>query len=358
MTNYTPFLKLKANEVGAFSSLTPGLQEALVPFFDLPRKKEMTGSSFSEMVAKSAKKLTRHLGKDKQFYLDNFDIDDALLVDGADNYEFVINEFSDLNFIPVVGLDRSRGHNAAVFDAKGDGRIRSNSVAIRLLEDEFQDFALIESDLQDLLDECSIFERAVLILDCRLCLNVNPAAHAIMIGDFIKNAVGAFDYNEIIITGSSVPASIADVVKVETKVSIGRVELAIHRALRVYLATDTLGVGDYTIVSPLYSDLALPDEMMPNVTAPKVLYSYDDTHYVARGGALKTHARGNYQYNDLAADIVMQPFFRGAAYSYGDYFIDDKSKNIGAKKVTPGSVLKPTINAHITYMAIGHALTI
>ncbi len=83
--------------------------------------------------------------------------------------------------------------------------------------------------------------------------------------------------------------------------------------------------------------------------APKVIYSYDDVHFVARGGALRTHARGNLQYNDIARDLCSQPFYRGPAYSFGDKFLDDKANGLG-NKVMPSTILKPTINAHITYM--------
>jgi hypothetical protein len=89
------------------------------------------------------------------------------------------------------------------------------------------------------------------------------------------------------------------------------------------------------------------------VTAPKVIYSHQDQHFIARGGALKRHGRGLLQYNDLASEIVTQPFYRGAHYSLGDEFLQAKARGIG-KLVIPGSILNSTINAHITYMATAH----
>jgi hypothetical protein len=55
------------------------------------------------------------------------------------------------------------------------------------------------------------------------------------------------------------------------------------------------------------------------------------------------------QYNDICGHLVKQPFFRGAPYSFGDAYIDEKAQLAG-KGVTPSSILKPTINAHIAFM--------
>lgn len=89
--------------------------------------------------------------------------------------------------------------------------------------------------------------------------------------------------------------------------------------------------------------------MLRRVMTPRITYSYDNNHYIIRGGALATHVRGDDQYFDLAKIITLKPFYRGSIYSFGDGFIFEKSQSIG-NKVTASSILKPTINAHIIYM--------
>lgn len=357
-TKYTPFLKVKANEVAALHALSNELLSVVTPFFDLPRKDGMTSVEFSALVTKAAKKLVRYLGASKPFYLDNYDIPDDVLVNNRPNFEHIANVFAETQFIPVMGLDRTDEHNKSVLAAKGAGLIQSDTVAIRLIEDDFEDYDLIEEEFLELVDIIfEGFESLVLVLDCRVCLNLNPIACGDKLAKFIAAAAGDIVFKEIIVTGASIPASIADVAKVKASCDLDRVELSIFRRLKSISNYDSIGFGDYTVVSPMYSELTIPPEMMRNVMAPKVLYSYDDVHYVARGGALKTHARGSLQYNDIAADIVAKPFFRGAGYSYGDEFLAQKAKGIGAT-VTPASVLKPTINAHITYMLKGHPLTV
>lgn len=103
------------------------------------------------------------------------------------------------------------------------------------------------------------------------------------------------------------------------------------------------------MVSPNYSDLDIIPEAMLNVTAPKILYPFDNYHYIIRGGALKTHPRRFAQYFDLAETLVAKNFFRGRDYSFGDRFLEEKSCGTG-NCVTPASIIKPAVNAHITFM--------
>lgn len=355
-TKYTPFLKLKANEVGAFANLADDIRDDIVPFFDLPMKNGLTAATFCTMVDKSARKMEKNIGNDCPFFLDNFDIPDSITVGGKANFSYVVAAFSKMTFIPVIGLNRSPAHNQVVFQSREKGLIDSTRVALRLVGEDFDDFDLAENDLSDLIGlALDVFEECSLIIDCRVCLNVNPGTEAKRIYEFLKAAEAKFPFAEIIVTGSSLPASIGQVAKTTQESELYRVELQIFDALRSFGGMDHVGMGDYTVVSPLYSEVTMPPEMLLNITAPKVLYAYDAVHYIARGGALKAHARGNLQYNDMLNDLTKMPFYRGEHYSFGDAFIAEKA-NMGGSMVTPGSVLKPSINAHITYMATDHPL--
>ena len=50
---------------------------------------------------------------------------------------------------------------------------------------------------------------------------------------------------------------------------------------------------------------------------------------------------------------MSNPFYRGHHYSFGDSFIEEKSRNTGSS-VMPGTILKPTINAHMTYVLLDY----
>jgi hypothetical protein len=356
--SYSPFLKLKVNEIAALVALSVEVLEKITPFFDLPRKSDqMSEAVLRQMVTKAARKVEKNLGKEYSFYLDNFDLSDDWTIDGEVSYSFVIDAFRETMFIPVLGVDRHTDHAGSIWKAKSDGLIKSSTLAIRLLEEDFLSFALVQAELADLSFAAGEagFSDLDLILDCRLCRNHNSAELSKLVGEFIQEARGHHDFRRVVVTGSSIPASIADVIKVLQQSEISRVELQVVSRL-LAAGVEDIVLGDYTIVSPLYSEVSMPPEMLLNITAPKVMYSYVGVHYIQRGGALRTHARGNFQYNDIASALVGLPFFRGRAYSYGDEFIDDRAKGVAGKMVTPGSILKPTINAHITYMASDHPL--
>lgn len=351
MNNYVPFLKLKVNEVGALSVLSSEIKENLVPFFDIPKQKDgATPEDFQKLVVKSARSATKNLEDFKIFFLDNFDIDDSIVINGRNNYAFVVKSFSTLDFVPVIGLDRSPERNRVVFEDKKAGIIKSDFVALRLLSDDFECFDLVERELADLInDASSIFKHKVLILDNRVCNNIKVTERVSKIVRFIRDSTKVFNFFSIIITGSSIPASIKDVLEVESEAMHDRIELTIYREAAKELKSSHLFMGDYTVVSPLYSEFTIPPAAMLNVMAPKIIYSFDRLHYVVRGGALKSHARGNMQYNDIAKHLVSKSFYRGPEYSFGDAFLHEKAQYKGTT-VTPSSILKPTINAHITYM--------
>jgi hypothetical protein len=350
MNNYVPFLKFKANEVHAISTLSPEIKSIVFPFFDFAKKKGMTANTLSTTIEKAVTSASRHLKNLSGFYLDNFDLDDSIQINGRDNYEFVISSFDEIDFVPVVGLDRTNGRNQIVFDAKKNNKIISDTIAIRLQFEDFEDFELIEDELGELMAQGhNLFENWTLVLDNRECFQVDAKTRANHICRFLESVNDVFEFSKIIIAGSSIPASIGNILDTKTELTHNRNEIQIYSEVINKVNSEDLYFGDYTIVSPQFSDVDLIPEMMQTVTAPKVLYSYENVHYIVRGGTLKHHARGLLQYNDIAVDLIKQTFFRGALYSYGDNFLVEKA-NFQGKNVMPGSILKPTINAHITYM--------
>lgn len=346
---YTPFLKFKANEVAGLAVLAPGLKELLTPFFDIPRKEGMTRTSFEETVKTCARKATKWLGGFPNFFVDSFDVPDDIAVPGSPNCRILIEAFAGQTYIPVFGLDRASDHNQTIIAAKKAGEINSDTVAIRLQADDFGSFALIEIELTALISAGSAyFANWVLIFDCRVCLTSNRSKLALDVAAFVSSAAAKFSIQRFIVVGSSIPASITDIAKPKDESVIARAELEIFHAASKKLGGTTLSLGDYTIVSPLYSELNLPPEMLHSVMAPKVFYTFQNYHYVARGGSIKT--RGYQQYNDIASEIITKSFYRGPPYSWGDSFINDKAAGL-PPNVTPSVILKPTICAHITYMS-------
>ena len=359
MSKYIPFLKLKSNEIMAVGELETDLRQAITPFFDFPYRKDRTEESFKKTANDMIRKIDKYLEDIPYFYLDNFDVDSKLKIDGSYNYAYLIDICKDLPIVPVISIDRKTEHMRVVCEAKKSGRLKSDRIALRFAAEDFESFDVVEDDIEECLDgTLKKFADVDIVFDCRVCRNQNLTSLASNINRFIKKFSNVYSVKKIIVAGSSIPASISDILHVEEEIEFARAELDVFEQVHNAIGDDfNVALGDYRIVSPNYSDVDIMPEAMLRITAPKIIYTFDRNHYLIRGGAIRTHKRGFRQYNDLAAVIVSKPFFRGAEYSFGDNFIEEKSHSVG-NKVTPSSILKPTINSHITYMLNGYIPTV
>lgn len=343
---YIPFLKFKTNEVAALKELDKVLHENLIPFFDLARKDDMDEDNFKKMVQQLFRKYQINLTRLPAFYLDNYDIDDALVIDSEENYKYVLDSFITSKIIPVVGLDRSPKRNQLVFDYSS--KFLSKTVAVRLTNEDL-DYDLILDDLEELLEACfKSFIKVDLIIDNRVCLNTNSDERANEIVEFIDAILGENSFNKIIVTGSSIPASIREILDTGEQKNLVRNEIKIFRSIKQ--KHNDIYLGDYTVVSPNYSDVKVKGELMGKVSTPKVFYAFDDTLFVTRGYAFDTNPRGLKQYNDLSKIVISQSFYRKKENSFGDNYIYEQAHDLSKKNATPSSIIKPLVNIHISYM--------
>ena len=289
------------------------------------------------------------MGSDAEFYFDDFDIDQKLTVKGEQQYSYMLKALKDLRVIPVVALDGIK-HNDAVTQLKRNGEITSATVAFRANQTAFEDFDESADQIDyDLANVFKQFEAIDLILDCRLCTGNDVSETARQIATFAKKFCNSYDkVRRVIVTGSSLPASIGDVLKVDSTEVVVRRELSIIAKARTLSDVELLA-GDYTIVSPFYSDADLDPKIMQNVMTPRLIYPFKQSYYITRGVSMKS---GGYeQYVDLTLELCAQDFFR-SGYSAGEDYFYEKSQRIG-KNAMNGTVVKPSVVAHITYMVLG-----
>lgn len=353
MNKYIPFLKTKNGEFAAIKALEPNIKRKITPFLELQFNKNSDADWLKNKMPRIIRKIELNLGHIPFFYFDNYNINSDLLVNGVNNYQYILETLKDLPFIPVVSIDRHPDHNQSVYNKKTTGDIKSQVLAIRLTSEHFQNYHLTDIDIKsELRSVISQFDQIDLILDCRVCLKADTNELANNIIDFAVNFVKDYNVRRLIVAGSSIPPSIADLLPPVSTITIERKELSVFRNVQLYGPSLHLYLGDYGSVSPEFSEIDIIPEAMRNVTAPKIIYSYDDNHFILRGGALATHPRGDAQYYDLSGDLEAQAFFRGPRYSDGGKFFYEKSRSRGSK-VTPASIVKPTLNSHITYMMKG-----
>lgn len=250
MIRYIPFLKAKRGEFTAMGELAPKVKQAICPFFDFPRKKANYDSETHADAAQSiATSLKKHWGSDAGFYFDDLDINQNLTLKGEHQYAYVLRALQALQVIPVVALDRIK-HNDAVAQLKRDGEIASTTVAFRAEQGDFEDFDANEDQIDyDLAPVFKAFEAIDLILDCRLCTGMNASEAAQQIAVFAQKFCATYDkVRRVIVTGSSLPPSIKDVLSVDSTEVVARRELAIISKARD-LSDVELVAGDYTTVS-------------------------------------------------------------------------------------------------------------
>jgi hypothetical protein len=350
MIHYIPFLKAKRGEFNAMGELTPEVKQAVCPFFDFPRKKEEYSSEiYSRTTHGIVKGLKKHWGTDAEFYFDDLDIAQELKVNSGEPYAYVLNSLKGMRIIPVVGLGRG-SHNYSVVQLKREGEIASSTVAFRALQDDFDNFELNKDQIDfDLASVFAEFDEIDLIFDCRLCSGMDISLTAQQIAAFARNFCKVFNVRRVIVTGSSIPASIRDLVNPNSAETVTRHELAIISKARLLAEVDVLA-GDYATVSPFFSDADFDPRLFQKVTAPRLIYSFDHSHYIARGVSLESG--GQSQYVNLSQALCRQAFFRGRGYSTGEDYFDDKRKRIGSN-ATNGTVVTPSVVAHITYMVLG-----
>ncbi|EPN4987717.1 beta family protein [Vibrio alginolyticus] len=353
MSRYTPFLKFKTCEIAALKALEDDEISSITPFFDLATKKDIKASDIEKTISKGVRKYELNFKKANGFYIDDYDIDDSIRINGDIVYNFLISEFSGLPYIPVVGLDRTPDRVKSLESPL----ISSDTMALRLSYDDFLSYTLSKDDIDDLLEPlvCGIeakYKKIHLIFDLRVCNKIDVHNVSSSLIKFIQAIVEDYSFEKIIISGSSIPASIADVLPVTSEKTLTRNECRVFEIVNHELG-GSIEIGDYTTISPEYSDVSIPPAALRKIMTPKVIYAYDDKQYFVRGGALETHKRGNKQYDDMCSSLVKETFFRGATYSIGDEYIADKAKGLG-KDAQPNSISKYLINAHLTYMIIDY----
>lgn len=344
---YTPFLKLKQNEVMAVYELKDETKESLKPLFDFPKGKDESDEEIVKYTERISKQLSRYLGEDFPFYLDTFDIDD-IKIDGLNSYEYILQAFEDCTVTPVVGIDRSDEHIDSVVNLLSDGRISNSTLAIRFQLEEMASYAAIEDEIDELLsDLISKFENIDIICDLRVC-NSHKAETTVPITQrFITDFVANYDTKKVIVTGSSIPSVITDICPPQTVTDVLRSEIPIILSIENALNFEgDFFLGDYTVVSPDYSDLDIDGKLMRSRTASKLVYSFERSHRVWRGTTLKME--GNKQYNEHASSLVSSSIYRGNSFSWADNEFQIKSSLTTG--FSPGSMIKHAVNAHIEFM--------
>jgi hypothetical protein len=351
MTKYVPFLKFKQNEIQGLGMLDFELNERIHPFFDIPRtSKNQSQVEIHERLdlgLKNFQKLTEKKGN-FEFYVDNFDLNDQINLNGIVQYEYILSLFAEYRAIPVLALDRHAEHNTKALNYL---QAVGGKVAIRLQLEDLESYAITKKKLEPLWPQLTAAgaQGVHMIIDGRVIKE--PTSVAKSITNFLAKFQADFPTQRIIVTGSTIPSNITDLIGTNKSLSIPRQEYSMWRT--VVKSVNGVTFGDYGVVSPDYSDAELDPRLLRTVSTPKAFYPYEDLLHAVRGSSFQNHPLGNGQYFSIAAHLEKQAFFREEGYSYGEKYIfqrSPKSAKKPAKAGHPGSWLKATLVSHITYI--------
>lgn len=283
--------------------------------------------------------------------MDNFDVEDTIKFNGNYNYAGIIEIFGPLGMVPVIGLDRHPEHMNCIKDGLIKKKLTYERIGVRLTKEDFESYSFCRNDLIDLLAELnSIFQNVDIIFDCRVCGENSSALLSSQIVSFILLMIkdGALP-SKVVVTGSTIPASISEIIQTKNEKHVLREECIIYESVMANINEFNINVflGDYTCVSPDYSDVELFDEDMDNVTTAKLIYPYEKNLLLIRGGRFKTdRAQIGHLAKSLIANIAI---YRGVAYSTGDRYLYDKANNVG-KPATASTIVPHLVNLHLAYM--------
>lgn len=362
--NYIPFLKLKRNEAYALHELEKALKTNLTVFFDMPNelpfksradKSKPLISQKTEIFKKNIQNQIKYFEKQldwlQEFYFDNYDVDSFIFVENKFNYQVIIDSFAKYGMIPVCGIDdRVPAHLESIINSAKAGSFITNEIAIRLVQTTYEDYDYIKDNLQNLTNTLkSHFEQITLIFDARYIDDLN--SDIISINEFIQKMDNNI-FSKIIITGSTIPASASELIGTNDHKDFYRREIMLFKnIINNQLQDSNLILGDYACISPDTTFLDIYAEEIQNYMTGKVYYIYQDKMFVARSSKLK----GKYApFKPLLDQTIAHPFFRGATYSEGDKYMAEKQ--VTGLGVTPSTIVKPNINAHVTFMLKGFTL--
>jgi hypothetical protein len=344
MNEYSPFLKFKQGEITALINLSFDDRKIIIPLIELPRDDNNTIDKIVTKIDKSVKRMKNNLESNFSFYIDNYEVSDDIIINGDDNYLYLINSFKDFDIIPVVGFDRTETHNSI---GTRYANTKSKKIAIRMTYEYFNSFLAYKKDMNKILNELEPDVSCTILLDCYYMDDIHNKKYDESISKTLENIFTIEKINKIVISGSSIPNPIGKKVETNTDVFINRDEVNIFMKIREMHQEMPLVFGDYTVISPEYSELNIDLKYILNIMTSRIIYSCLDSHYVSRGRAIKPH--GFIQYYRQAEEIIKKPFFRGENFSWGDKYLVEKIN--GTKGfITQSSIVGPGVNAHIKFM--------
>ena len=350
-TVYFPILKTKASEVQGLAQLEEEVMSRVTPIFDVVPiyRYQKNIPTLDKHLTDIAKKISFVWKYERPVILDLFELPLELRTSGGIHpLSFLTHELQVLNIsiVPTTGLERDADYNNQV---RLIHREQGNGILIRLLNEDLIAPTIMLQELEDLIKELGVSKNDIdLLIDLRQMLNQDLNHYVGIIVNAVSYISDLDQFRTIIISGSSMPKSIAEQVQPSSSKMIRRLEMDVWQSI---IENEILEVepvfSDYTIINPEYVDI--DPRIYANTMGPSIRYTTDTHWFITRGKSFSNHPEGHRQYYSLAREVVNHPNFMGSNYSYGDRYIDDKANEVGGPGI-PWHWLRAGINHHISLL--------
>ena len=322
---YVPSLRWRLAEKQALFRLSTTAKDRVVPFVTVTKpeynfEKGRMARTVQEQVEPFAREFNNKWGSRPAWVDFQRDIESELLADGKLPVVHVFDKLHDLGSgaVPVLGLASPiavREGVAAI--ANRDGR----GVGVRL--------GFVDIMKPDCGKRLSALLAGIGVLSRNACILVDLVAPTYEpYSDFADGLIAALEglgdlavYRSFVLIGSAFPAS------VELPKPGGELIRHDWKFYQVFCQKLEAGArvptyGDYTTVAPSFA----ADVDFRKFTIPgKIIYTTNGTWMVRKGGSFNNDRE---QMHGHCADIVTSGQFRGAAFSFGDDYIEQCGKRL------------------------------
>lgn len=338
---YVPILRAKQGELQALAQLHFNVKGRTTPLLEVQPIEDPGRKTPEQHFANLANDLATKWGVEHRIFIDDQESGDDPTSGGRHPIDelFVALDAKGLLAVPVTGLSRTPDYESAVIAIAA----RTGNVCLRLEAGDFLTLDLASS-LTTWLTASGLEPEAVdLVIDIG-ALESNEDVTGLAIVSNLALLPRIQDWRSLTLAMTSFPTSLGDHVSQDSTGRVPRRAWSLYTRLLRMALPRVPDFGDYAVDNPEVV-LDIPPALLGARMTAAIRYSTEDDWLIVRGRNLRRFGYG--QYRDLSARLKKEPEYKGAAFSWGDDYVDRcASSKVGTGNQTTWRSV--AVNHHIT----------
>lgn len=348
--HYVPILAGKAGEYRALRELPGGIKQSLTPLIEIPPipwdfEHDTPACTIDTHIQGTAKTVLDHWGAGNVAFIDMFTLEDEANMNTGEHplaYLFEDARQRNLALIPVTGINRPDDYQMAV---RNVAAVDSRGACVRITIDDQANSVNISAALDQVLELLHLGRSNIdLLFDLGPMLPAHQATYLLTARNAIDTLPSLDEWRTFTISGGAFPNDTSGFDRDAVSLS-PRTEWRVWRML-ADLQADLRRMpafSDYSIDGPGHEQL---DFRIIKMNA-NIRYTHTSDWVVVKGHVIKKGAPT--QYPALAQVLRNRPEYSGAAFSWGDQYIDQ----CAAGQCGPGNATtwrQVGVNHHSTFV--------